>query len=31
VLDEAKHSGLIARSIEQAGLLGVDVAPVLKK
>jgi polar amino acid transport system substrate-binding protein len=27
VLDEAKSAGLIARSIEEAGLLGVDVAP----
>jgi hypothetical protein len=31
VLDEAKLAGLIARSIEQAGLLGVDVAPPGKK
>jgi polar amino acid transport system substrate-binding protein len=26
-IDEAKRSGLIARSVEQAGLAGVDVAP----
>jgi polar amino acid transport system substrate-binding protein len=31
VLDAARSSGLIARSIEQAGLLGVDVAPAAQK
>jgi hypothetical protein len=31
VLDEAKSAGLIARSIEQAGLVGVDVAPLSKR
>jgi polar amino acid transport system substrate-binding protein len=31
VLDEAKRAGLIARSIEQAGLTGVDVASPRKK
>jgi polar amino acid transport system substrate-binding protein len=29
-IDEARQSGLIARSIEQAGLTGVDVAPARK-
>jgi polar amino acid transport system substrate-binding protein len=29
-IDEARRSGLIARSIEQAGLAGVDVAPARK-
>jgi polar amino acid transport system substrate-binding protein len=31
VLDEARSSGLIAASIERAGLVGVDVAPAAKK
>ncbi len=31
VLDEVKSAGLIARSIEQAGLIGVDVAPLSKR
>jgi len=30
VIDEARSSGAIARSIENAGLLGVDVAPAKK-
>jgi polar amino acid transport system substrate-binding protein len=30
MLDEARSSGLIARSIEQADLIGVDVAPARK-
>jgi polar amino acid transport system substrate-binding protein len=29
-IDEARRSGLIARSIEEAGLVGVDVAPARK-
>jgi len=31
VLDEARDAGRIARSIENAGLIGVDVAPAPKK
>jgi polar amino acid transport system substrate-binding protein len=30
VIDEARRSGLIARSVEEAGLAGVDVAPPRK-
>jgi polar amino acid transport system substrate-binding protein len=30
-IDDAKRSGLIARSVEQAGLAGVDVAPARKE
>ena len=30
VLDEARRSGFIARSIEEAGLIGVDVAPPVR-
>jgi hypothetical protein len=31
VLDEARRSGLIARSIEEAGLIGVDVPSPAKR
>jgi hypothetical protein len=30
VIDEARRSGLIARSVEEVGLAGVDVAPPRK-